>query len=275
VPEEVLNKAINEATWIFFKAGIQLWWTRCEALPVRVPGDPCLETSSVAAVSLGILASAPAGISPNALGFAFPRSGAGNHAAVIHGRVREFAVANCKRSNWQQILAYAMAHEIGHLLLRSQEHSRTGIMRGQWNGADLRAMEQQRLLFGAMETAALRRWLSAARLGLRRGAKSSPIEQPPDPADPAVEPLRHGNAEQPAQQRHNVHGPRFRDPRARLEGRPAADQHRIHVRHAAGRIAMHAFQVRRLVAVQSHVDDRRLLRHDHQIADPRIASKPP
>ena len=47
----------------------------------------------------------------------------------------------------QEILAAAMAHEIGHLLLGSNSHSSTGIMRAKWNRDELELARLRRLLF--------------------------------------------------------------------------------------------------------------------------------
>jgi hypothetical protein len=40
-----------------------------------------------------------------------------------------------------------MAHEIGHVLLRTLAHSRAGIMQARWRPKDLRDSEQGLLLF--------------------------------------------------------------------------------------------------------------------------------
>ena len=51
---------------------------------------------------------------------------------------------------------YAMAHEIGHLLLNQQVHSAHGIMRGEWGFADFRDMTEGMFLFTAEQTEFLR-----------------------------------------------------------------------------------------------------------------------
>jgi hypothetical protein len=45
------------------------------------------------------------------------------------------------------MLALALVHEIGHLLLDSDEHSPTGIMRAEWGQSDLNAIRQSQLGF--------------------------------------------------------------------------------------------------------------------------------
>ena len=53
------------------------------------------------------------------------------------------------------LLGHAMAHELGHLLLQSMEHSRTGIMRSRWGKEELLRAESGRLLFTADQATAM------------------------------------------------------------------------------------------------------------------------
>lgn len=59
----------------------------------------------------------------------------GVDASVFYRRVEE-AAKKARVSNFQ-ILGVAMAHEIGHLLLGSNSHSRIGIMRPHWKREEL------------------------------------------------------------------------------------------------------------------------------------------
>ncbi|MGA7412833.1 MAG: hypothetical protein WBW33_20325, partial [Bryobacteraceae bacterium] len=55
-----------------------------------------------------------------------------------------------------QILGHGVAHEIGHLLLASDAHSRVGIMKESYSRDDILTMGQGRLLFSAVESSKLR-----------------------------------------------------------------------------------------------------------------------
>jgi hypothetical protein len=48
-----------------------------------------------------------------------------------------------------------MAHELGHLLLQSMEHSRTGLMRSRWGKEELLRAASGRLLFTAEQATAI------------------------------------------------------------------------------------------------------------------------
>ena len=64
---------------------------------------------------------------------------------VLFDAVRRLAGA--RFSNPADLLGLAMAHEIGHILLRSANHSAAGIMRAQWLPKDFRDAENGLLVF--------------------------------------------------------------------------------------------------------------------------------
>jgi len=55
-----------------------------------------------------------------------------------------------------QILGLAIAHELGHLLLRSNAHWLTGIMQAQWRAKDLQRASKGLLLFTPEQTQIIR-----------------------------------------------------------------------------------------------------------------------
>jgi hypothetical protein len=95
----------------------------------------------------------------NALGISLPFVGEGNRAGVFYSRIaavaRETAVS--LGASVAEVLAHAMAHEIGHLLLRWTTHEKEGLMRGDWTFVELHAMKSSKLLFSAGEAATMRR----------------------------------------------------------------------------------------------------------------------
>jgi len=48
---------------------------------------------------------------------------------------------------WDIVLAYAAAHEVGHLLLGSEAHTARGVMKAHWGREDFQAMNQHQLHF--------------------------------------------------------------------------------------------------------------------------------
>ncbi len=64
-----------------------------------------------------------------------PLTLSGEMATIFHEQVR--AVARRSGIDDSELLGRAVAHEVGHLLLRVREHSATGIMRGAWSLEEL------------------------------------------------------------------------------------------------------------------------------------------
>ena len=71
--------------------------------------------------------------------------GTGCYSDVFYDRAMELHV------NWNvglaDTLGNVMAHELGHLLLGSNSHASTGIMRAHWQGEELRHLSWGRLSF--------------------------------------------------------------------------------------------------------------------------------
>jgi hypothetical protein len=83
-------------------------------------------------------------IYPTALGYALPDAQTGVHATVFYDRIERLTEPSV--ISIPKMLGHAMAHEIGHVLLGSMEHSHSGIMKAHWGKADY-----QRAQTGYME----------------------------------------------------------------------------------------------------------------------------
>jgi hypothetical protein len=69
----------------------------------------------------------------------------GTYASVFLERVQDAATeANIP---WEVVLAYATAHEVGHLLLGAEAHTARGLMKASWGREEYEAMNQHRLHF--------------------------------------------------------------------------------------------------------------------------------
>jgi len=104
----------------------------------------------------------PAASDGDIFGFT-PRNPDGTHsnrAFVLYARVQEF-IKDSK--SWREpplepvrLLAYFIAHEIGHLLLPPRSHSPIGIMRERWTDNDFKAMATANLNFTAEQVSFIR-----------------------------------------------------------------------------------------------------------------------
>ncbi len=151
VPAGVLSEAKVKATRIFQKAGIEAEWVDCpvtEAEREKFPSCQALVSPSM--FSINIITRSMSARYPRRhgeLGFAAldDQTGYGSTAYVFFHRVEEEAWGT--NSDVSVVLANAMAHELGHLLLGAGGHSRTGIMRGTWDRDDVKRAARGELVF--------------------------------------------------------------------------------------------------------------------------------
>lgn len=71
----------------------------------------------------------------------------GVYAVIFLASVQQQAAAS--DVPWPVLLAYATAHEIGHLLLGADAHAASGVMKGNWDAKDMRAMFQNSVHFNS------------------------------------------------------------------------------------------------------------------------------
>jgi hypothetical protein len=160
VATALLVRSEGEAGAIFRQAGVETIWVDCPLSETELDRIPaCQGPMSRADFVLRIRSSATtpqAAAHDDALGSALAclPNGIGCSAEVFYPRVAHWASGGDISA--YQLLGHAMAHEIGHLLLGPNSHSRDGIMRPQWNSNDLRVVAQASLRFTPEEAAHLR-----------------------------------------------------------------------------------------------------------------------
>ena len=88
------------------------------------------------------------------LGLSFADADGGKYASVFLERVQDEAASS--NIPWITVLAYATAHEIGHLLLGNQAHTPRGVMKATWDRIDYEAMNQNYLHFSEEQIRQLR-----------------------------------------------------------------------------------------------------------------------
>lgn len=82
----------------------------------------------------------PAEVLPKMLGFSLPSARKGVHATVFYDRVERVNFGSPAPP--ETVLGSVLAHEIGHVLLRSGEHTSGGIMKAVWNRGDYQRMAE-------------------------------------------------------------------------------------------------------------------------------------
>ena len=150
VPTPILVSAEGEAQKIFREVGVETEWLDCRlsAAGPRTPAyqRPLTTLDLILRLLPPSMAQTIAVQNNEVFGMALTVDGTpATDAFIFYQRVLDLA-----RTGYiyeQEILAAAMAHEIGHLLLGSNSHSSTGIMRAKWNRDELELARLRRLLF--------------------------------------------------------------------------------------------------------------------------------
>ena len=170
VTEKMWLEAEKQATAIFRKVGVEPVWHRVPLPPenrtsVNRVQPPSFNLSPLdlriyivprsrakrMEERLGLAKDNVFGLTPRT-----PDGRGGRLTYVFHHRVREFVV---KRTIFEQealVLGLVIAHEIGHLLLPYNSHSRSGIMRARWDRQDLRRAAFGDLVFTAQQAKSIR-----------------------------------------------------------------------------------------------------------------------
>jgi len=87
------------------------------------------------------------------LGQSFSDEDGGTYASVFLERVQD--EAGSANVPWVTVLAFAAAHEVGHLLL-GPSHTPSGLMKAAWDRNDYQAMNQKHLHFSEVQIRELR-----------------------------------------------------------------------------------------------------------------------
>ena len=156
--DRFMNDVEGLSSVLLSRAGIRTEWVHCLGhqqgqRPAFCDGD--LGTSSVLIRILGAHPAGPTNKLGDPLGSAIV---ANSFASLYASETRKYADHNGLPA--ETLMAYAMTHEIGHLLL-GEKHARSGIMRAVWGKTEYREMAQRWLGLSTEERQALRRVLPA------------------------------------------------------------------------------------------------------------------
>ena len=149
-----LSRAEREAEKIFLYAGIQITWTT-GLFAADVNDNATSERGNAASLQLRLWPRAVAGKRPTSaetLGFCLSLEN--GDAVVLADAIQKRAVFGS--TQFADLLGLAMAHELGHLLLQSERHSVSGIMRAQLTEKALRDDDRGYLRFTAAEAESMR-----------------------------------------------------------------------------------------------------------------------
>lgn len=175
VPPTVLSGAQEAASYVFAKSGIDIRWMLCgredESPEER---SACSQPKFPEHLDMHIVSGCPR-LPTSVFGISYlSPEGIGSQADVFYAKIAAFRQSPAELST---LLGYAMAHELGHLLLGTNSHSPTGLMRADWRTKDLTGMaqgglgfsdEQAQTMKAKLSTFALRKESSIGRVSAAR-----------------------------------------------------------------------------------------------------------
>lgn len=164
--------ALRAATGVLAAAGIDITWLVCGNSDRSANPEACATrlTRDELAVRLVRLGGTPSARGQLSLGYSLldMSAGGGTLATVYVDRV-EWVVSQARNSQPPtpdsqgvpaiQILGFAVAHEVGHLLLGTNTHSAAGLMRAVWSRSDIQRNHPADWLFTAADSLAMSRAL--------------------------------------------------------------------------------------------------------------------
>jgi hypothetical protein len=162
-PAGVMGSAVEGLRRILRSAGIQADIvtgdpSATEATVVDYNPPPDAGCRNVHEMALDIV-SAPRGLRPGVLGLALPKSTTGLQARVFADHVAEAATRETRE--YASVLAHAIAHETGHVLLRADAHEKHGLMASIWTKDEYARMTATRnLLFTSEQSRRMRATLN-------------------------------------------------------------------------------------------------------------------
>jgi hypothetical protein len=167
---EVLPRAELVTDRMLQNAGVYIAWLSCSGDESSPRNAGCANLAGPMKITLHIVPeSKKERLSKNSDAFGLAvEGGAGEFACdawVFYDQINKAAAST--GLSLPQLLGSVIAHELGHLLLGANSHSRTGLMCARWSRKELLAADLGKLSFSNPECARIRNALVARRQGLQ------------------------------------------------------------------------------------------------------------
>jgi hypothetical protein len=167
--EHLIADAERGATRVFHQAGVDVEWVNCGLGPER-PADSRCDTPMMAADLVVRIVPRARTLPQGIFGVSFLANGTGAYADVFLDHIRGLLEVD-KQVSLAAILGDVMAHELGHLLLGSNAHSRDGIMQAHWEPEQVHRISTGQMLFTAEQALRMRTRITS----LRKASRDAPV----------------------------------------------------------------------------------------------------
>jgi hypothetical protein len=164
VPVDALTDAQETAARIFKPAGVALVWIDCR-VPQSGGGAACTQPLDVGRdLMLRLMDQGPVDVTTASRAVALGTSMLDRErrqGVLMTVDLRSMRrIASETSTDPSTLLGRAIAHEMGHLLLGTSQHSKGGLMRALWSQDELRGLKTAHWQFSSREAAQLRRGLT-------------------------------------------------------------------------------------------------------------------
>jgi len=161
---EMMQRAEETATSVFQRAGIAVRWLNCSVDgELTHPKGPCGKAVYPTNLQVRIVRRARS-LEPGVLGISYlSAEGIGCYSEVFVEPAEN--LSKTFRVTTASLLGHAAAHELAHLLLGTNSHTATGIMRARWQRQELVTAGQGSLLFDRAEAQTMREHLGSTAAG--------------------------------------------------------------------------------------------------------------
>jgi hypothetical protein len=163
VPPQWLSWAKQEMSRIYGEIGVEIAWhdtssaAHTNSVDTLQPDTRTLPQGALIVLILPESQATQERIPQSVIGYSAGTADECRRVAyVLYGRMDQFRLEQAPAIYRAKLLAYLMAHEVGHLLLPVQSHSPSGIMRARWSRADVELAQQGRLRFTADQALSIR-----------------------------------------------------------------------------------------------------------------------
>ena len=159
-PARTIDQASAVAGQMLAQAGVAVTWEvgSLDSVEGRLTdmSSSATMTDTRDYLVASVVKGTPATFAPGALGYSLPLAGQGAHATIFYERVEKLSLSLQVGPDTGMLLGAAIAHEIGHVLLGSTEHSAEGIMKARWGTPEFRKLACKDLRFASMDATRLR-----------------------------------------------------------------------------------------------------------------------
>lgn len=165
VPDQILQRMYEDLETILRQAGVGVSFVPCPRSTDVPRPRVCSQPLSADRIVLQFLPGQPAR-RVHSVGTSTVDVETGAASIVVFA---ELAASIAKDSGWSwpELLAHLAGHEIGHVLLASKEHTRTGIMRAVWSTAELGMLRHPQAMFNSEQSKKMQKNLTARAMTAR------------------------------------------------------------------------------------------------------------